>query len=93
MCADGEGNDEAQQESMEEEDTRNPYHFGSQVVDTLALTIPVKHVLTPALSFVAEYGRPERHFRERRAAVTALCVLADGCREALKDHLGMYTLP
>lgn len=88
MCAEGEGNDEAQQELFEEEETRNPYVIGAQLIDTLAFVIPVKHILEPAISYIVQYSRPENNFRQRRAAVTALSNLADGCAEPIKDHLG-----
>lgn len=90
MCADGEGNDEVQQEQYEQEETLSSYIFGSQVIDTVALSLPVNQVIGPALSFVAQYGRPEMHFRQRRAAITAITVLTEGCSEAIKDTLGMH---
>ena len=90
MCAEGEGNDEAQQERYEQEETLSPYIFGSQVIDTLALSLPVNHVIGPALSFVGQYGLPEMHFRQRRAAITAITVLTEGCSQAIKDTLGMF---
>lgn len=92
MCAEGEGNDESQQEKDEEEESLSPHVFGAQIIDTMALVLPVKHVVGPALSFVAQYGRPEMHFRQRRAAVTAITVLTEGCAEAIKDTLGMVYL-
>jgi hypothetical protein len=89
MCAEGEGNDEAQQDQYEQEETLSPYIFGSQVIDTVALSLPVNHVVGPALSFVAQYGRPDMHFRQRRAAITAITVLTEGCSQAIKDTLGV----
>lgn len=88
MCAEGEGDDEVKQEKEEEEESLTPHVFGAQLIDTLALALPVRHVVGPALSFVAQFGRPEMHFRQRRAAVTAITVLTEGCAEAIKDTLG-----
>eukprot|EP00026_Physarum_polycephalum_P001374 Phypoly_transcript_01375.p1 GENE.Phypoly_transcript_01375~~Phypoly_transcript_01375.p1 ORF type:complete len:1095 (+),score=165.56 Phypoly_transcript_01375:41-3286(+) len=87
MCAEGEGNDEAQQDLYEQEETLSPYIFGSQVIDTVALSLPVNQVIGPSLALVAQYGRPEMHFRQRRAAITAITVLTEGCAESIKDTL------
>ncbi len=72
-----------------QEDTLPPYIFGSQTIDVLLATLPVRKVVPPTLQLVALYFQPSMHFRMRRAAITALTNLSDGCAEAVKDILGM----
>lgn len=58
----------------------------AEVLDTMAMNLPKKHVFPPVLFFaMANFKNPDHNWRE--AAVMALGVISEGCYEVMKGQL------
>lgn len=73
-------------EDLGDDDSQLTAHkFAAQLIDFLANTLPTKLVFTPALEYVKQFcGLDAVH---RRAAITILAVISEGCAELMKDNL------
>jgi hypothetical protein len=77
---------------LAEPDTRNhedevaPEHAAAEVLDTMAMNLPKKHIFPPVLHFsVSNCRNPDPNYRD--AAVMALGVISEGCFEVMKTRL------
>jgi len=61
------------------------HKFASQMFDFLAITLPTKLVFMPAMEYIVRYVQIDS--LHRRAAITILAVMAEGCAELMKDRL------
>eukprot|EP01116_Phalansterium_solitarium_P010141 TRINITY_DN2460_c0_g1_i3.p1 TRINITY_DN2460_c0_g1~~TRINITY_DN2460_c0_g1_i3.p1 ORF type:complete len:1068 (+),score=372.31 TRINITY_DN2460_c0_g1_i3:1435-4638(+) len=78
MCAEPEDDDDADDGNL------TAHKFAGQLLDTIALRVPSKHVFRPSMDFVAQYlGSQDAH--HRRAALVALAVMSEGCSEPMQE--------
>ncbi|OAE28961.1 hypothetical protein AXG93_2960s1400 [Marchantia polymorpha subsp. ruderalis] len=82
----------AEPDARHSEDEVSSDRAAAEVLDTMAMSLPKKHVFPPILQFaVNNFQNPDPNWRE--AAVMSLGVISEGCYEVMKSKLvGVLTL-
>lgn len=62
------------------------HEFGAQMIDHFSLTLSAKKIFPPCIEFVKHFLQSSKP-NERRAALTVLTVLAEGCADAMSENL------
>lgn len=76
----------AEPESRLHEDDIACERAAAEVLDTMATSLPKKHVFPPVLHFaVSNFHNPDPNYRD--AAVMSLGVISEGCYEVMKSRL------
>ncbi|GBG68591.1 hypothetical protein CBR_g3136 [Chara braunii] len=73
-------------EGRDEEDEISAHRFAAQLVDTLAVNLPKKHVYPPLLEFV-KMNAHSQAANNREAASMVLGIIAEGCNEVMRQGL------
>ncbi|XP_062500910.1 importin-4-like [Corticium candelabrum] len=77
--------EEGEDETGEDAETSLPSSFASQVLDTLALYLPPEVLFPPLMELVEPASRSCNPY-EHKAALVALAVLAEGCRDFIRHR-------
>lgn len=76
----------AEPDSRVHEDDIACERAAAEVLDTMATSLPKKHVFPPVLHFaVSNFQNPDPHYRD--ASVMSLGVISEGCYEVMKTRL------
>jgi hypothetical protein len=70
-----------------EEDDLTGYKIGSSLLDELAVAIPSKYIFHNIITFAARLTT-SRNSVERKAGVTAIGLIAEGCHQPMRTNLG-----
>lgn len=73
-------------ECDDDPDESTPVDMAFRILDTIALSLPNKHVWSPSIALITALQAESDH-RSKRAAMLAAGVLAEGCSELLKENL------
>eukprot|EP01121_Diplochlamys_sp_Union-15-3_P015584 TRINITY_DN5188_c0_g1_i1.p1 TRINITY_DN5188_c0_g1~~TRINITY_DN5188_c0_g1_i1.p1 ORF type:complete len:831 (+),score=142.12 TRINITY_DN5188_c0_g1_i1:157-2493(+) len=76
----------AEEDNQEDEWELTPHKYASQVIDTLAKFLPTAKIFPNVMKYVDEYSKSNNPF-QRRAAASALLVMAGGCHEHMASNL------
>ncbi|KAF0972696.1 hypothetical protein FDP41_008945 [Naegleria fowleri] len=82
---------ERREEELEEgyeadEDEHTPYDLGSALLDNAAVELPSKYVFKDIIERALPLCQSANEF-DRRAGITALGIISEGCQEAVKANL------
>ncbi|KAL2650159.1 hypothetical protein R1flu_018287 [Riccia fluitans] len=76
----------AEPDTRHSEDDVSSDRAAAEVLDTMAMSLPKKHVFPPVLEFaVKNFQNPDPNWRE--AAIMSLGVISEGCYEVMKGKL------
>ncbi|KAL9646889.1 hypothetical protein ABK040_013749 [Willaertia magna] len=78
--------EELEDDYEEDEDENTPYGIGSSLLDATAVDLPSKYVFQDIVERAVVLVQSQNQF-ERRAGITALGLIAEGCQEAVKGNL------
>lgn len=81
----GEDNEEDEMLGEEELGTQSPGSYAAQVLDVLSLNLPPERVFLPVLQLVVPWTSSSNKL-ERKAALIAIAVMAEGCSEYIKKQ-------
>eukprot|EP01121_Diplochlamys_sp_Union-15-3_P014430 TRINITY_DN4596_c0_g1_i1.p1 TRINITY_DN4596_c0_g1~~TRINITY_DN4596_c0_g1_i1.p1 ORF type:complete len:1095 (-),score=205.07 TRINITY_DN4596_c0_g1_i1:21-3005(-) len=62
------------------------HKYASQLLDSLGKYLPTSKILSPAMMYVDEYTKSNNAF-QRRAALSSLMALANGCNDIMSQNL------
>jgi len=77
------GDEDEDDDSDAEEDDSSPSVFASQTLDVMAINLPPEKIVTPVLQYV-ETAIVSTNAEERRAALLALAVVAEGAADHIR---------
>jgi len=77
------GDEDEDDDSDAEEDDSSPSVFASQTLDVMAINLPPEKIVTPVLQYV-ETAIVSANAEERRAALLALAVVAEGAADHIR---------
>jgi hypothetical protein len=75
------------EEDQEEEET--PHKVASSLLDTIANSLASDYIFKPIITYALKLCKSDKA-HERKAGITTIGIMAEGCHEHMKDHLSNF---